>query len=250
MRYAQIREMDISNGKGLGVSLFVQGCDIRCKGCFNKSTWSFNGGKEWTREVKKKFLRLVSCNYVKRVSILGGEPLAPQNVNDVLDLVTTIKRDFPDKQIWLYTGRTIEEIFDYEQEKEDEYICFQRRNIVMLCDILVDGKFIEEQKDALAFRGSRNQRILKLSEELPTMIYTIHDDNSFLKKFEGGKRYVFSALKFNKYLEITGNDETLNLVEIFDGCEVQYIGKPDMALVVNDYGSAYVMPFACVEIPE
>lgn len=72
----------------------------------------------------------------------------------------------------------------------------------------------------------------------------------FLKKFEADKRYVFSALKFNKYLEITGNDETLNLVEIFDGCEVQYIGKPDMALVVNDYASAYVMPFACVEISE
>lgn len=164
MRYAQIREMDISNGKGLGVSLFVQGCDIRCKGCFNKSTWDFNGGKEWTNEVKQNFLRLVSCNYVKRVSILGGEPLAPQNVHDILDLVFTIKRDFPEKKIWLYTGRTIEDIYDTENNTEDYEIGFQRRGIIYFCDYLVDGAFIEEQKDALAFRGSRNQRIINLKD--------------------------------------------------------------------------------------
>ena len=91
MRYASIREMDISNGQGLGVSLFVQGCYFHCKNCFNSETWDFNDGKEWTNEIKEKFLKLINRDYIERVTILGGEPLVDQNVEDVLDLVIEIR---------------------------------------------------------------------------------------------------------------------------------------------------------------
>ena len=152
MRYAQIRSIDISNGEGVGVSLFVQGCDKKphCKNCFNPETWDFNGGKEWTEETKNKFLELIDRPYIKRVSILGGEPLAEQNLDGVLDLIQTIREkypipqndnrenpyklrvsendnsdeiriSFPEKTIWLYTGYQISEIVKQEQyEKVSE----------------------------------------------------------------------------------------------------------------------------------
>lgn len=135
MRYASIRSLDISNGENIGVSLFVQGCDRKphCKNCFNPETWDFNGGKEWTEETKNKFLELIDRPYIKRVSILGGEPLSEQNLDGVLDLIQTIREkypiskndnhespyksrvlendnsdeiriSFPEKSIWLYTG--------------------------------------------------------------------------------------------------------------------------------------------------
>ena len=89
MRYSQIREMDISNGEGIGVSLFVQGCHFHCKGCFNQETWDFNGGKQWTKETKNKFVELAGKPYVKRISILGGEPLADENITEVYFLLQT-----------------------------------------------------------------------------------------------------------------------------------------------------------------
>ena len=94
MRYASIRELDISNGEGVGVALFVQGCHFHCYNCFNSETWDFNGGKEWTPEVKEKFLELIDRPYIKRVSILGGEPLADENLDGVLDLVTEINKRY------------------------------------------------------------------------------------------------------------------------------------------------------------
>ena len=95
MRYAQIRELDISNGEGIGVALFVQGCPSpHCKNCFNPETWDFNGGKEWTPEVKEKFLELIDRPYIKRVSILGGEPLADENLDNVIDWVTEINKRY------------------------------------------------------------------------------------------------------------------------------------------------------------
>ena len=97
MRYAQIRSMDVSNGEGVGVSLFVQGCTFHCKNCFNSETWDFNGGKEWTEETKEKLIGLIARPYIKRVSILGGEPLAKQNLDDVLKLIKEIRISFPKK---------------------------------------------------------------------------------------------------------------------------------------------------------
>lgn len=157
MRYAQIRNMDISNGEHIGVSLFVQGCRFQCKNCFNKDTWGFNGGKEWTEEVEKKFFELIDRPYIKRVSFLGGEPLVDENVPDVLRLIQKIKEKFPNKSIWLYTGYTFENALNNPL----------RKGVVEMCDILVDGRYIDELKDlTLKFRGSSNQRLIDIKQSL------------------------------------------------------------------------------------
>lgn len=182
MRYAQIRSMDISNGEGVGVSLFVQGCDKRphCKNCFNPETWEFNGGKEWTEETKNKFMELIDKPYIKRASILGGEPLAENNLEDVLSLTKEIRISFPEKTIWLYTGYTWEQIMNYKTEFSNpnfmkvpnseilyDYHMFQRKEIIKLTDVLVDGEYIDEQRDlTLRFRGSKNQRIINVQQSL------------------------------------------------------------------------------------
>ena len=164
MRYALMRKMDISNGTFVGVSLFVQGCPLHCKGCFNQETWDFDGGKEWTKETKETFLSLADKPYIKRITILGGEPLAKQNVYDVIDLMKDIKSRFPDKTIWLYTGYrfqtitspAITDVFDPERDK---YLS-KRKEVLKYADVIVDGPFIESKKDiTLKFRGSSNQNI-------------------------------------------------------------------------------------------
>ena len=168
MRYASIRSMDISNGEGVGVSLFVQGCLFHCKNCFNQDTWDFSGGKEWNREIEDEFMKLVNRPYIKRVSLLGGEPLADENVLDIMRLINRIKTECPDKKIWCYTGYTWEQIFPivnpYLNLTQAE---MTRQNAVKNCDILVDGRFVEEKKDlSLEFRGSKNQRIIDVKERI------------------------------------------------------------------------------------
>ena len=169
MRYAQIRSMDISNGEGVGVSLFVQGCDRHCFNCFNSETWDFNGGKEWTEETKNKFTELIDRPYIKRISILGGEPLAEQNLDEVLSLIKEIRISFPDKTIWLYTGYSYSEIFRGQSSclSQEGLNNFKRREIIKLCNIVVDGEYIDEQKDlSLKFRGSKNQRVIDVKQSL------------------------------------------------------------------------------------
>lgn len=168
MRYASMRSMDISNGEGVGVSLFVQGCHFHCKNCFNQDTWDFSDGKEWTREIEDEFMKLVNRPYIKRVSLLGGEPLADENVLDIMRLINRIKTECPDKKIWCYTGYTWEQIFPivnpYLNLTQAE---MTRQNAVKNCDILVDGRFVEEEKDlSLEFRGSKNQRIIDVKERI------------------------------------------------------------------------------------
>lgn len=164
MRYALIRKMDISNGLGVGVSLFVQGCRSHCKGCFNSETWSFNGGEEWDNEAKKKFLELANKEYVTRISILGGEPLEPENIDDVHELTIEIRDKFPSKKIWFYTGREFESLTEKELD------------VVGLCDVLVDGAFVEELKDiSLAFRGSSNQRLIDVPKTLEKNEIVLYD---------------------------------------------------------------------------
>ena len=111
MRYAQVRSMDISNGEGIGVSLFVQGCPFNphCYNCFNPDTWDFNGGKEWTQETEDKLIELANRPYIKRLSILGGEPLADENLDGVLHLVNRFRLLCPNKSIWIYSGFRWEE---------------------------------------------------------------------------------------------------------------------------------------------
>lgn len=173
MRFACMRALDISNGENVGVSLFVQGCPFHCYNCFNSDTWDFNGGKEWTEETKNKFLELIDRPYIKRVSLLGGECLAEQNLSDVLSLVEEIRNLFPNKTIWLYTGYTWEEIKNaFEKSKEwlqarwkDSAI--SRWKIISMCDVLVDGEYIDEQRDVtLKWKGSSNQRVIDVQKSL------------------------------------------------------------------------------------
>ena len=166
MRYALIRKMDISNGPGVGVSLFVQGCHLHCKGCFNSTAWDFNGGKEWNDDIKQKFLELASRPYIKRISILGGEPLSYENVFDIYELIVEIKDKLPDKVIWLYTGY----LFEYAINNR-----FNRK-ILELCDVVVDDRYVEELKDiGLPWRGSSNQRVIDVQETLKQNKIVLYD---------------------------------------------------------------------------
>ena len=171
MRYASIRNLDISNGANIGVALFVQGCDRNphCKNCFNSETWDFNGGKEWTEEIKDKFMKLIDRPYIKRVSFLGGECLAEQNLDEVLKLVKQIRNSFPEKTIWLYTGYSYSDIFRGQSSclSQEGLNNFKRREIIKLCDVLVDGEYIDEQRNlTLAYRGSKNQHVIDIQQSL------------------------------------------------------------------------------------
>lgn len=155
MRYAQIRKMDITNGTGIGVSLFTQGCPYRCKGCFNPETWDFNGGKEWNKDVEDYFLSLLNNDFVQRVTFLGGEPLIENNLEDLKKLLIKIKELHPNIEIWCYSGNT----FDNMSEKQ--------LDVLKYVDVLVDGPFIFTLKDlTLKYRGSSNQRIVDVQQTL------------------------------------------------------------------------------------
>lgn len=176
MRFASMRNLDISNGEGVGVSLFVQGCDRHCFNCFNPDTWDFNGGKEWTEGTKNKFIKLIDRPYINRISVLGGEPLAEQNLDEVLSLIKEIRISFPEKTIWLYTSFCWNDImcsFAGLQadcvvlDKKDIEAWEKRRKIISNIDVLVDGEYIDEQKDlSLKFRGSKNQRVIDVKQSL------------------------------------------------------------------------------------
>lgn len=166
MRYNQIRECDIANGEGIGVALFVQGCHFKCKNCFNPETWDFNGGKEWTPEVEDKFIELASRPYIKRISLLGGECLADENLDGVLNLVNKVRLLMPEKTIWLYTGYEWNHII-YPVINDDFFIHQKRKQIVESVDILVDGRYIDSKKDiTLQWRGSANQQVIDTRKSL------------------------------------------------------------------------------------
>ena len=176
--------MDISNGEGVGVALFVQGCHFHCYNCFNPDTWDFNGGKEWTPEVEDKFIELASRPYIKRISLLGGEPLADENLDGVLHLVDRFRLSLPNKTIWLYTGYEVNlesyEIltigkeyaktryeFTTTQPSRSNTANFLRKSILNNVDVLVDGRYIDSQRDVnLKWRGSKNQRVIDIKQSL------------------------------------------------------------------------------------
>lgn len=173
MRYAKIREMDISNGEGIGISLFVQGCHFHCKGCFNPETWDFNGGNEWTDEVENKFIELAGLPYIKRISILGGEPLANENAISVCSIIQRLKNTYPEKKIWLYTGYLWEEVYKepyLASDKTQQTIQSARLNAVTLSDIVIDGKFQLENQDLynekVVWAGSTNQRVIDVKKQI------------------------------------------------------------------------------------
>ena len=172
MRYAKIREMDVSNGEGIGVALFVQGCHFHCYGCFNPETWDFNGGKEWTKEIEGKFIELAGRPYIQRILILGGEPLANENVNTILSIIEILKEKYPNKKVWIYTGYLWEDILCIPEEIEstEKLSRLSRLLAVSHADIVVDGQFQIANQDLYHenndWAGSTNQRVINVKEKL------------------------------------------------------------------------------------
>lgn len=156
MKYAQIVPFEVCNGEGIGISLFVQGCHFHCNGCFNEKLWDFNGGKEWNNDIEKQFIELAGKPYIKRITILGGEPLAKENYLNVRHLLQKLNEKYPNKKLWLYTGYTLDEI------KETRELL----RTIIYCDVLIDGRFQIDKKDVtLCFKGSSNQNIWKKENE-------------------------------------------------------------------------------------
>jgi len=157
MHYSNIKTIDISNGIGVRTSLFVSGCNLHCTGCFNREAWDFNNGEEFTDDVLIDILKSLSASYVAGLSILGGEPLDKNNQQDVWKIVLITKYIYPNKDIWLWSGYTFEDLMNEINEKSNTTL----KNILSNIDVLVDGPFELSQHDVmLRFKGSKNQRLL------------------------------------------------------------------------------------------
>lgn len=168
MKYNKIRKMDISDGEGVRVSIFVQGCEFHCKDCFNPETWNFEGGKEFTPETLKNLLELCNKDYIKGLSILGGEPLHPRNRETVVDIMRAFKFHYPKKDIWCWTGYTIENLL---AENDDDI-----KSMLIYLDYLVDGQFIEKEKNLnLKWAGSNNQRVIDIQNSMKQNRIVIKD---------------------------------------------------------------------------
>ena len=165
MRYNKIRKMDISNGPGVRVSIFFQGCHFHCKGCFNPETWDFDGGKEFNDEVINHVLDLCSSDVISGLSILGGEPLNPKNILGTTKLAKTFKEKYPKKTIWLWSGYLFHE---YIIDKE----------IANYLDVVVDGQFkIDLSSPLLHYKGSSNQRVIDVKKSIKNKEIVLYDDN-------------------------------------------------------------------------
>lgn len=157
MRYAQIRKMDIQNGPGVRVSVFIQGCPFHCDGCFNPESWDYQGGNPYTVEEHKHILELCKEDYIVGLSVLGGEPLSSQNYESLIMLLYDFKQLYPEKSVWLWTGNLYENLSKEQLE------------MIENVDVLVDGPFIKELKDLnLKYRGSSNQRVIDLKKTRET----------------------------------------------------------------------------------
>ncbi len=163
MNYATIKWTDIANGEGVRISLFVSGCTRRCKDCFNAVAWDFSYGKPFDESVRESIYEGLKAEYIAGLSLLGGEPLEPENQRALLPFVKEVKKRFPEKSIWCYTGNVFNPATGLlkEQDKNTEVT----EELISLFDVLVDGEFIEAQKNIrLKFRGSSNQRILDVKK--------------------------------------------------------------------------------------
>ena len=163
MNYAKIKPVDVANGEGIRVSLFVSGCAHRCKGCFNSELWDYTAGKPFVLSAFDEVIQSCKPSYISGLSLLGGEPLDRRNMKTVMDLCNTFKFFFPNKTIWCYTG--------YEWE----YV--RKLPIMKYIDVLVDGKFVQELADPrLKFRGSSNQRIIDVQKSRDTGCIVLRKD--------------------------------------------------------------------------
>ena len=155
MRYNKIRKMDISDGPGVRVSIFMQGCTFKCKNCFNPETHDFKGGTEFTDETIDKVLSLAKPDHIKGLSVLGGEPMHPVNIDGTMKLVKTFKEKYPDKSVWVWSGFLYDDIMERNEE------------IFNYIDVLVDGQYDDSLHDpTLKWKGSSNQRVIDVQKSL------------------------------------------------------------------------------------
>lgn len=163
MHYGTIKNCDIANGIGVRVSLFVSGCRNACPNCFQPETWDFAHGEPFTAETENKLIAMLAPDYIAGLTVLGGEPLEPENQRALLPFLKKVREAYPAKTIWIYTGFTLEELSADSCRANTEWI----GEILAVADVLVDGRFIEAQKDiTLRFRGSKNQRLIDLPRTL------------------------------------------------------------------------------------
>ncbi len=163
MNYAEIKNCDIANGPGVRVSLFVSGCTHHCKGCFNEIAWDFDYGKPFTQETIEQIVQMLKPDYVRGLTLLGGEPFEPQNQEPIVQLLRRIKEAYPQKSIWAFSGYLFDR--DILSGRLGDFAI--TREYLGYLDVLVDGPFIEEKKDLnLRFRGSSNQRLIDVPASL------------------------------------------------------------------------------------
>lgn len=161
MNYGNIKNYDIADGPGVRVSLFVSGCRHHCKGCFNAETWDFQYGQPYTEETEKEILEALAPDYIQGFTLLGGEPFEPENQPELAKLLKKIRGSYPNKDIWCYSGY----LYDVDMVPGGKVFTEVTEEMLSCIDVLVDGEFIEAEKDlSLVFRGSRNQRILLLAK--------------------------------------------------------------------------------------
>ena len=175
MHYATIKKNDIANGTGVRVSLFVSGCTHHCKNCFNPETWNFNYRTPFTEETENEIIEALKPDYIKGLTLLGGEPFEPENQKSLLPFIKKVKSIYPNKTIWGYSGYT----FDNELlESSSRAHCDVTRELLEHIDILVDGEFKEELKNlSLKFRGSSNQRIIDVQKSLRDGVVVMSEIN-------------------------------------------------------------------------
>lgn len=163
MNYADIKRVDVANGEGVRVSVFVSGCNHHCKGCFNECAWDFNYGNKFTDENIDEVINYLDHDHIEGLTLLGGEPLEYVNQEGLLPLVKKVKEKFPNKNIWCYTGFDFEKDVVEKMSKDND----TTKELLQYLDVVVDGKFEEDKKNLkLKFRGSSNQRIIDVKESL------------------------------------------------------------------------------------
>ena len=160
MHYGEIKNCDIANGVGVRVSLFVSGCTNHCEGCFQPETWDFNYGNDFTEETENQILEMLAPDYICGLTVLGGEPFEPENQRVLVDFLRKVRRKYPEKSIWCFTGFTLEML-----DTEGTHChCEATEEMLSLIDVLVDGRFDKNKKNiSLRFRGSENQRLIDLN---------------------------------------------------------------------------------------
>lgn len=166
MNYHKIEKTSVANGTGIRVVLWVSGCSLHCKGCHNPETWCLNSGRLFDEEAKKELFDALDKPYIQGITLSGGHPLEDENAEEVYLLTKEIKEKFPDKDIWLYTGYTLEQIFPSVVTDNLDVNRFYKQEIVKMCDVVVDGKYVEELRDiTLKWKGSSNQRVIDIKNK-------------------------------------------------------------------------------------